>query len=166
MTTMAVALDRNLCLAYYSSKFNPMERFRGVQHQLNYVNGTHRFSKYPLLRAVIEGGKENKNCIYCVVSVHLYSASNRTHSAEALPVRETQREGSNLLEQIDQAIGSPVKKRDGGCKLKEETQQRVSVTVCQYLEGNGWSRPTFNLAKSVALVNRRSSQPYVTESLV
>ena len=110
-----------------TNKFNPVERFRGVQHQLNYVNGTHRFSKYPLLRAVIEGGKENKNCIYCVVSVHLYSASNRTHSAEALPVRETQREGSNLLEQIDQAIGSPVKKRDAGCKLKERPNSESAL---------------------------------------
>src|SRR6218665_3016009 len=124
MTTMAVALDRNLFFGILqltsnppsTNKFNPVERFRGVQHQLNYVNGTHRFSRYPLLRAVIEGGKENKNCIYCIVSVHLYSASHSTHSAEALPMRETQREGSSFIEQIE-AIGSPVKKRDGGCNL-------------------------------------------------
>src|SRR6218665_3901769 len=35
--------------------------------------------------------------LYCIVSIHLYSASCSAHQSEALPVRETQREESNLL---------------------------------------------------------------------
>ena len=32
--------------------------------------------------------------MYCIVSIHLYSASCSAHQSEALPVRETQREES------------------------------------------------------------------------
>src|SRR6218665_480769 len=32
--------------------------------------------------------------LYCIVSLHLYSASCSAHQSEALPVRETQREES------------------------------------------------------------------------
>src|SRR6218665_1818575 len=34
--------------------------------------------------------------LYCIVSIHLYSASCSAHQSEALPVRETQREESSL----------------------------------------------------------------------
>ena len=34
--------------------------------------------------------------LYCIVSVHLYSASCRAHQSEALPVRETKGEESSL----------------------------------------------------------------------
>src|SRR6218665_338640 len=34
--------------------------------------------------------------LYCIVSMHLYSASCSAHQSEALPVRETQREESSL----------------------------------------------------------------------
>src|SRR6218665_2200888 len=34
--------------------------------------------------------------LYCIVSIHLYSASCSAHQSEALPVRDTQREESNL----------------------------------------------------------------------
>jgi len=34
--------------------------------------------------------------LYCIVSIHLYSASCSEHQSEALPVRETQREESSL----------------------------------------------------------------------
>src|SRR6218665_3544736 len=34
--------------------------------------------------------------LYCIVSIHLYSASCSAHQSEALPVRETQREESML----------------------------------------------------------------------
>ena len=34
--------------------------------------------------------------LYCIVSVHLYSASCSAHQSEALPVRETQREENSL----------------------------------------------------------------------
>jgi len=34
--------------------------------------------------------------LYCIVSIHLYSASCSAHQSEALPVRETQREESGL----------------------------------------------------------------------
>jgi len=33
--------------------------------------------------------------LYCIVSIHLYSASCSAHQSEALPVRETQREKSS-----------------------------------------------------------------------
>jgi len=33
--------------------------------------------------------------LYCIVSIHLYSASCSAHQSVALPVRETQREESN-----------------------------------------------------------------------
>jgi len=33
--------------------------------------------------------------MYCIVSIHLYSASCSAHQSEALPVRETQREESS-----------------------------------------------------------------------
>jgi len=33
---------------------------------------------------------------YCIVFIHLYSASCSAHQSEALPVRETQREESSL----------------------------------------------------------------------
>jgi len=33
---------------------------------------------------------------YCIVSIHLYSASYSAHQSEALHVRETQREESSL----------------------------------------------------------------------
>jgi len=35
-------------------------------------------------------------CIYCIVSIHLYSASCSAHQSEALPVWDTQREESSL----------------------------------------------------------------------
>src|SRR6218665_610621 len=35
--------------------------------------------------------------LYCIVSIHLYSASCSAHQSEALPVRETQREESSGL---------------------------------------------------------------------
>src|SRR6218665_1013308 len=34
--------------------------------------------------------------LYCIVSIHFYSASCSAHQSEALPVRETQREESSL----------------------------------------------------------------------
>ena len=34
--------------------------------------------------------------MYCIVSIHLYSASSSAHQSEALPVRETQGEESSL----------------------------------------------------------------------
>jgi len=34
--------------------------------------------------------------LYCIVFIHLYSASCSVHQSEALPLRETQREESNL----------------------------------------------------------------------
>jgi len=34
--------------------------------------------------------------LYCIVSIHLHSASCSAHRSEALPVRETQREESSL----------------------------------------------------------------------
>src|SRR6218665_3870755 len=39
---------------------------------------------------------EEQTVLYCIVSVHLYSASCSAHQTEALPVRETQREESSL----------------------------------------------------------------------
>ena len=66
----------------------------------------HTFSRDSQLhvRALIEGRKENKKhctvlyCIalYCIVSVHLYSASLRTQSSEALPVRDAHRKESSF----------------------------------------------------------------------
>jgi len=35
--------------------------------------------------------------LYCIVSIHLYSASCSAHQSEALTVRETQREESKIL---------------------------------------------------------------------
>ena len=49
--------------------------------------------------------------LYCIVSIHLYSASCSAHQSEALPVRETQREESSL-ERTKEALGSPVNKVD------------------------------------------------------
>ena len=42
--------------------------------------------------------EQSTNCIvlYCIVSIHLYSASCSAHQSEALPMRETQREESSL----------------------------------------------------------------------
>jgi len=34
--------------------------------------------------------------LYCIVSIHLYSASCSAHQSEALPVREMQREENSL----------------------------------------------------------------------
>jgi len=34
--------------------------------------------------------------LYCIVSIHLYSASCSAHQSEALPVRETQREENSV----------------------------------------------------------------------
>src|SRR6218665_2272134 len=39
----------------------------------------------------------NFTLLYCTVSIHLYSASCSAHQSEALPVQETQREESSLL---------------------------------------------------------------------
>src|SRR6218665_1271305 len=36
--------------------------------------------------------------LYCIVSIHLYSASCSAHQSEALPVRETQREESSYTQ--------------------------------------------------------------------
>ena len=38
------------------------------------------------------------NVLYCIVSIHLYSASCSAHQSETLPVRGTQREESMSLE--------------------------------------------------------------------
>jgi len=35
--------------------------------------------------------------LYCILSIHLYSASCSTHQSEALLVRETQREESSRI---------------------------------------------------------------------
>ena len=39
---------------------------------------------------------KSSSVLYCIVSIHLYSASCSAHQSEALPVRETQREESSL----------------------------------------------------------------------
>jgi len=38
--------------------------------------------------------------LYCIVSIHLYSASCSAHQSEVLPVQETQREESSLCIQL------------------------------------------------------------------
>jgi len=48
---------------------------------------------------------------YCIVSIHLYSASYSAHESEVLPVQKTQREGAVLRERKE-ALGSPVSKVD------------------------------------------------------
>src|SRR6218665_1902422 len=46
--------------------------------------------------------------LYCIVSIHLYSASCSLHQPEALPVRETQREESSRPTYRDiQPVASP-----------------------------------------------------------
>src|SRR6218665_1225166 len=49
--------------------------------------------------------------LYCIVSIHLYSASCNAQKSEAFPVRETQREESSLRERKE-VLGSPVSKVD------------------------------------------------------
>src|SRR6218665_3611264 len=39
---------------------------------------------------------ESRSVLYCIVSVHLYSASCSAHQSEAFPVRETQREQNSF----------------------------------------------------------------------
>src|SRR6218665_2245325 len=48
--------------------------------------------------------------LYCIVFIHLYSASCSAHQSEVLPVRETHREESSL--QRNKALGSPFNKVD------------------------------------------------------
>src|SRR6218665_2180918 len=50
--------------------------------------------------------------LYCIVSIHLYSAACSAHQSEALPVRETQREKRAVLRERKEALGSPVNKVD------------------------------------------------------
>ena len=47
--------------------------------------------------------------LYCIVSIHLHSASCSAQQSEALPVRETQRA---VLRERKEALGSPVNKVD------------------------------------------------------
>ena len=53
---------------------------------------------YQAPEAEMNPGTATLYCIalYCIVSIHLYSASCSAHQSEALPVRETQREWSSL----------------------------------------------------------------------
>ena len=48
---------------------------------------------------------------YCIVSIHLYSASCSVHQSEALPVRETQREGSRSSDQTTKSTKRVVIRR-------------------------------------------------------
>ena len=50
-----------------------------------------------IVMMMIEYGYNNDDdVVHCIVSMHLYSASCSAHQSEALPVRETQREGGSL----------------------------------------------------------------------
>ena len=44
-----------------------------------------------------EEGSYDRKHTYCIVSIHLYSASYSAHQSETLPVRETQREEKAVL---------------------------------------------------------------------
>jgi len=46
--------------------------------------------------------------LYCIVSIHLYSASCSAHQSEALPVRETQREESSIIEETTAMIETSI----------------------------------------------------------
>src|SRR6218665_1128678 len=48
------------------------------------------------------------NVLYCIVSIHSYSASYSAHQSEALPVRETQREESSGSGMVVASTGKPV----------------------------------------------------------
>src|SRR6218665_3432351 len=79
--------------------------------------------------------KENRNFIsrallYCIVSIHLYSASCSADQSEALPVRETHgREKRAVLRERKEALGSPVNKVDR--VSKEGVGSKLQANDCE-----------------------------------
>src|SRR6218665_1904927 len=65
--------------------------------------------------------------LYCIVSIHLYSASCSAHQSEALPVRETQREESSL-ERTKR--GRDGRSRATSCPLVRKQPPKVSHEEC------------------------------------
>ena len=69
------------------------------------------------------------NKLYCIVSIHLYSASCSEHQSEALPVRETPREESSLVRtKRGTSNGSPVNKVD---RVKVSWFQSVGPVIAK-----------------------------------
>jgi len=81
--------------------------------------------------------------LYCIGSVHLYSASCIAHQSEAPPVQETQREESSL-QRTKEAFGSPVNKEKcvkGGSSFQSVFEGWTSDYSAGLVVGSGVHNP-------------------------